>query len=207
MLFRSFRIHPVVGAGIISGIDYPYPVASLILSHHERWDGCGYPNGLGGNHIPLGARALAVAEYFDSLTTPRPYHLAVSVEAAVEMLRQESGHAFDPAVVDAFLTILPDLQRTVRHLEPMPAVAGDVATAPTAVVAAPLSFTPAESYRHIAHAHHEIYALYDIAQTMGVSLGVEDAMDLIASKLRQVVPNSACALFLFNDTKIGRAHV
>ena len=98
--FDRFRIHPVVGAGIISGIDYPYPVASLILSHHERWDGCGYPNGLGGNHIPLGARALAVAEYFDSLTTPRPYHLAVSVEAAVEMLRQESGHAFDPAVVD-----------------------------------------------------------------------------------------------------------
>ena len=116
------RIHPAVGAGIISGIDYPYPVASLILSHHERWDGCGYPNGLAGAQIPLGARALAVAEYFDSLTTPRPYHLAVSVDTATDMLRQESGHAFDPLVVDVFLGILPQLQRAVRHLAPRPAV-------------------------------------------------------------------------------------
>jgi diguanylate cyclase (GGDEF)-like protein len=195
--FDRVRIHPAVGAGIISGIDYPYPVASLILSHHERWDGCGYPNGLAGEQIPLGARALAVAEYFDSLTTPRPYHLSVSLDAATDMLRQESGHAFDPSVVEVFEGILPDLQRRVRHLAPTPAV-----TTLSSATDGPaeMSLSPTEAFRHIAHAHHEIYALYDIAQTMGVSLGVEDAMSVIANKLRPVVPYSTCALFLFDES-------
>ena len=101
--FQKIRIHPQVGAEIISGVPFPYPVAPLILSHHERWDGKGYPAGLKGEEIPLGARILSVVDYFDALMSERPYHKAMSFEAAVGLLRQESGKALDPRVVQTFV--------------------------------------------------------------------------------------------------------
>ena len=70
--FQKIRIHPQVGAEIIAGVPFPYPVAPLILSHHERWDGKGYPAGMKGDEIPAGARILAVVDYFDALTSERP---------------------------------------------------------------------------------------------------------------------------------------
>ena len=95
--FQKIRIHPQIGAEIISGVPFPYPVAPLILSHHERWDGKGYPAGLKGEEIPLGARILSVVDYFDALMSERPYHKAMSFEAAMGLLHQESGKALDPA--------------------------------------------------------------------------------------------------------------
>src|SRR5439155_13407524 len=107
--FQKIRIHPEVGAEIISGVPFPYPVAPLILSHHERWDGKGYPSGLKGEEIPLGARILSVVDYFDALMSDRPYHKAMSVEAAANLLRQEGGKALDPRVVDTFIDMYPAL--------------------------------------------------------------------------------------------------
>ena len=76
--FQKIRVHPQVGAEIISAVPFPYPVAPLILSHHERWDGKGYPQGLKAEEIPLGARILSVVDYFDALTSDRPYHKAMT---------------------------------------------------------------------------------------------------------------------------------
>src|SRR6202040_1630778 len=101
--FQKIRIHPQVGAEIISGVPFPYPVAPLILSHHERWDGKGYPSGLAGDEIPLGARILSVVDYFDALMSERPYHKAMSLDAAIGLLKQESGKALDPRVVQTFV--------------------------------------------------------------------------------------------------------
>ena len=94
--FQKIRIHPQVGAEIISAVPFPYPVAPLILSHHERWDGKGYPQGLRAEDIPLGARILSVVDYFDALTSERPYHKAMTHEAALLLLQQEAGRALDP---------------------------------------------------------------------------------------------------------------
>ncbi|MGE5813626.1 MAG: HD-GYP domain-containing protein, partial [Acidobacteriota bacterium] len=94
--FKKIRIHPQVGAEIIEHVPFPYPVAPLILNHHERWDGKGYPRGIKGDEIPLGARILSVADFFDALMTERPYHRAMSREAALSMLEQESGKGLDP---------------------------------------------------------------------------------------------------------------
>ena len=88
---------------------FPYPVAPLILSHHERWDGKGYPAGLKGEDIPLGARILSVVDYFDALMSERPYHKAMSFDAAIGLLRQESGKALDPRVVQTFIDMYPAL--------------------------------------------------------------------------------------------------
>ena len=97
--FQKIRIHPQVGAEIIAAVPFPYPVAPLILSHHERWDGKGYPQGLAGEDIPLGARILTIVDYYDAVTTERPYHKALSHDSAIGLLKHEAGRALDPQLV------------------------------------------------------------------------------------------------------------
>ncbi len=188
--FQKVRIHPQVGAGIISAVPFPYPVAPLILSHHERWDGRGYPAGLRDRDIPLGARVLSIVDYFDALTSERPYHQAMSIEGAVSLLQQEAGKALDPQIVETFVRVLPQLRAEVQQL--------DLARLTTPVTAIPTEPAPSV-FDDIALAHREIYALYQIAQTMGTSLGVADTMGVICSKLSELVPFSSCALFLHTE--------
>ena len=107
--FQKIRIHPQVGAEIIAAVPFPYPVAPLILSHHERWDGKGYPQGLAGADIPLGARILTIVDYYDAVTTERPYHKALSYESAIGLLKHEAGRALDPKLVPMFIELLPTL--------------------------------------------------------------------------------------------------
>jgi diguanylate cyclase (GGDEF)-like protein/putative nucleotidyltransferase with HDIG domain len=202
--FEKIRQHPIVGAEIIEAVPFPYPVAPLIRSHHERWDGRGYPMGLKGEEIPLGARILGLVDYFDALLAERPYHKAMSLEAAVGLLKHEAGKALDPVLVEKFVEILPALNEEVRRVEqPSRRPARPEPVGPTRGQPA-TGFSPAAPagervFEDIARAHREIYALYEIAQAMGTSLGVSDTMTLIASKLSSLVPFSCCALFLYDE--------
>jgi diguanylate cyclase (GGDEF)-like protein/putative nucleotidyltransferase with HDIG domain len=201
--FQKIRIHPQVGAEIISGVPFPYPVAPLILSHHERWDGKGYPSGLQDEQIPLGARILSVVDYFDALMSERPYHKAMNLDAAVGLLRQEAGKALDPRVVETFIEMYPALAAEAEaSQEPARKLTRVAANAPAAQPAVGLvNEAPVHTnvFEDIALAHREIYALYEIAQAMGSSLGVSDTMALISSKLSNIVPFSCCALFLYDE--------
>ena len=200
--FQRVRLHPAIGAEIISSVPFPYPVGSLILSHHERWDGKGYPQGLKATAIPLGARILSVVDYFDALTSDRPYHKAMTHEAATVLISQEAGKALDPAIVKTFLDLLPRLSVEAEQLErsvvrqpySQPVVEAARSTKESKAVPKGSSV-----FDDIAYAHREIYALYQIAQTMGTSLGVSDTMALIASKLTSLVPFTSCALFLYDE--------
>ena len=201
--FQKIRVHPQVGAEIISAVPFPYPVAPLILSHHERWDGKGYPQGLKGEEIPLGARILSVVDYFDALTSDRPYHKAMTFDAAVALLQQEASRALDPTVVQMFVKMMPEMAaaaETIDHATPR-----RLSLESTSDLGRPaVGFQPENSkgstvFEDIALAHREIYALYEIAQTMGTSLGVSDTMALISSKLSNLVPFSSCALFLYDE--------
>jgi diguanylate cyclase (GGDEF)-like protein len=185
----------------VSSVPFPYPVAPLILSHHERWDGKGYPAGLRGENIPLGARILSVVDYFDALMAERPYHKAMSFEAAVALLQQEAGKGLDPTVVATFIQLLPVLQAEAATLEqsmrkPAPAAEPTVGQPATGLTPEP---TKKNVFDDIALAHREIYALYEIAQAMGTSLGVADTMALISAKLSNLVPFSCAALFLYDE--------
>jgi diguanylate cyclase (GGDEF)-like protein/putative nucleotidyltransferase with HDIG domain len=199
--FQKIRIHPEVGAEIIAAVPFPYPVAPIILSHHERWDGKGYPKGLGGEEIPIGARILTIVDYFDAVTTERPYHKALSHESAVGLLRHESGRALDPTLVELFVQMLPtlvaesNLEQSAAEAVVAPKVDGMGMPAAGLV---PKGVLP-NAFENIAHAHREIYALYEIAQSMGTSLGVADTMALISSKLTKIIPWSGCALFLAQE--------
>ena len=203
--FQKIRIHPQVGAEIIGGVSFPYPVAPLILAHHERWDGNGYPFGLAGEAIPLGARILAVVDYFDALITDRPFQRPVETGTALDLLQLERGKALDANIVDTFMRVYPALAAKAEAPEQRPIHLRSVRSPQSPESAArdgDATAGPAGQpnvFHHIALAHREIHSLYEIAQAMGTSLGVADTMALISSKLSDLVPFSCCALFLLED--------
>src|SRR5215467_8338019 len=98
--FEKMKIHPIVGAAILDRVQFPYPVVPIVRSHHEKWNGSGYPDGLRGEAIPIGARILSVVDCFDALTSERPYRRAVSTDEAMTLLRAENSRSYDPRVVD-----------------------------------------------------------------------------------------------------------
>ncbi len=198
--FQRMKVHPQVGAEIIASVPFPYPVAPVIHGHHERWDGKGYPSGLKGDEIPLGARILAIIDHFDALTSERPSHKALSVEEALVALQEESGNAFDPRLVTLFVDQLPSLDDEVRLQPETPRRLSFAASAGISIRPAADDQAPTRVFQDIALAHREIYALYEIAQSMGTSLGVADTMALISSKLSSLVPFTTCALYLHEET-------
>jgi len=104
--WEAIKTHPRLGANIIGNIPNLVPCVSSILHHHERWDGGGYPDGLKGEEIPLGARILAIADSFEAMTSARPYRSALSREEVVRELRQGAGIQFDPYLVEVFIGII-----------------------------------------------------------------------------------------------------
>ena len=193
--FERIKIHPQVGFEIIEHVPFPCPVAPLVLCHHERWNGAGYPLGLRGDDIPIGARVLAIADFFDSVMRDRPYNKGMSSELATLVLQEEAGKALDPHLVSVFARLL-----ATTPLDAAAAAAADSGERPERAPLAPSSpVGERTAFENIARAHQEIYSLYEIAQAIGSSLGVADTMSLIAGKLTTLIPFSSCALFISDD--------
>src|SRR5581483_8025484 len=108
--FEQMKLHVDVGADILSLVNFPYPVVPIVRCHHENWDGSGYPRGVVGADIPIGARILSVVDCFDALTSDRPYRRRMTDEAALAILRERRGRMYDPHVVDTFITIYRDVE-------------------------------------------------------------------------------------------------
>lgn len=116
--FERVKSHVAIGASILEPVQFPWPVIEIVRTHHERWDGLGYPAGLKGEAIPLGGRVVAIADVFDALTSERPYRTALSYEEAHAVIRAGSGTQFDPRVVEAFSAIVPELVATLEADRP-----------------------------------------------------------------------------------------
>jgi putative two-component system response regulator len=103
--------HTRIGASILTGSSAPLIrlAETIALTHHERWDGSGYPKGISGDEIPLAGRICAICDVFDALLSSRPYKQPWSLPDTLEEIRNQRGHHFDPALVDAFLAIAPRL--------------------------------------------------------------------------------------------------
>jgi len=181
--FERVKIHPRVGADILHGVPFGAPVQELVLCHHERWDGLGYPAGLRGKDIPLGARILAIADCYSTLQADRPYRPARSEADALAVLREFSGTSFDPELVDLLIARL----------------GGRAPSSEEAIDQSLWALTEPLALRDIAGTHREAQTLYEIAQSLGSSLGVTDAMALIQQKVSRLVPFTTCALFLGDD--------
>jgi len=195
------RIHSQLGADIIADVPFPYPVVPLVLCHHERWDGSGYPAGISGSDIPLGARILSVVDHFVALTSDRPFRNAVSRADAIEALWREAGGSLDPVVVARFVELLPSFEtafETGARADTRRRVAEATREHQRR---AGISGSHGSVFDEIALAHKEIYALYEVSQGLGSSLGVADSMGVVAEKLRDLVPFASCALFLHDTTR------
>lgn len=105
MEYNLIRGHPTAGAEILGSIEFPWPVADVVLQHHERLDGSGYPRGLRGTGIRIESRILAVADVVDAMSSHRPYRPALGTDAALEMIRDAAGTLFDPEAVASCLRL------------------------------------------------------------------------------------------------------
>lgn len=103
--FDRVKRHPVLGAQLLAEIGAPEVLVSIVRHHHENFDGTGYPDGLAGTTIPLGARVLAIVDCYDALTSHRPYRRALSRDRAAAMIERRSGTMYDPSIVRAFLSV------------------------------------------------------------------------------------------------------
>jgi HD-GYP domain-containing protein (c-di-GMP phosphodiesterase class II) len=115
---EKMDMHPLIGESILSPIEMLRPLLPGVRSHHEHYDGSGYPDGLAGDAIPIEARIMAVADAFDAMTSNRPYRQALPEEEALVELRRNAGTHFDPKVVAAFEQIYPAVKRTLEHMRP-----------------------------------------------------------------------------------------
>ena len=191
---RKWWVHPQVGADIVRAVPFPAPVAPLISSHHERWDGRGFPAGRSGEQIPLGGRIIALVDKLDSLLQGDP---PLTLDQAAARIAREAGHAFDPTLVERFRALLPEIAREEQSLIAAAGFDGDseAETSGTALHQGPLE--------HIALAHREVHELYELSQALGATLTVRDAMEQLTTRLSGLVAFTTCALFI-REEQTGR---
>jgi putative nucleotidyltransferase with HDIG domain len=109
--FEKMKTHTIVGAELVERMQFPYPVAPIVRAHHEKWNGSGYPDGLTGENIPIGARILSAVDCLDALASDRQYRRALPLDEAIEKIQADSGKSFDPRVVDILARRYVELER------------------------------------------------------------------------------------------------
>jgi putative nucleotidyltransferase with HDIG domain len=187
--YERIKLHASVGAQILSMVPFPWPVVPIVRHHHENWDGTGYPDGLSGNDIPLGARIMAVVDCYDALTTDRPYRPALSDEEALAIIAERKGTMYDAAVTDAFVKVHEEIAAAVSEQD------NDAGTF-TALLHPPppppavVSLTGTGSSETSA----ALLALSDLAAEIAGHTAVEDVAVALGSRVRQAVP---CDLIVF----------
>jgi diguanylate cyclase (GGDEF)-like protein/putative nucleotidyltransferase with HDIG domain len=208
--FEKMKIHTVVGAEILERVRFPYPVVPIVRAHHEKWDGSGYPFGLKGAEIPVGARILSAVDYLDALASDRQYRRAMPLDEVMKRLGAESGKSFDPKVVEV-------LQRRYHSLENL-AIAQSAQNGSLGLIherKVTRGPAPAAGYEHaaapdapgreatflssIAAARQEAQALFELSQDLGASLSLVETLSVFSVKLKPMVPYDAIAIYAVRD--------
>ena len=162
---QKMQTHSAVGAEILETVPFPYEVVPYVRHHHEKWDGTGYPDGLKGNDIPLGARILSVADCYDALRSDRPYRAAMSSEVALEYITGLARKSYDPVVVAALVENIDEFESKLAESEAAKPVRTETFTsspwepAPDADIAKTV-------FHDIASAHRETQAVYEISESV-----------------------------------------
>ena len=188
--FEKMKLHVDIGADILSLVGFPFPVVPIVRCHHENWDGSGYPNGIAGDAIPIGARILSVVDCYDALTSDRPYRKRLADEAALDILRERSGRMYDPAVVDTFIRIRKDIvlekgdhgaqHQVMRRITDTRGVAQ-----PTAVMAGSNTDTP-----------EGLLAFVSLSRLASGNASHADVLSIASTLMTEMVPGVSGAWFL-----------
>ncbi len=211
--FEKMKIHPVVGAEILKRVEFPYPVVPIVRSHHEKWDGSGYPDGLKGEEIPIGARILAAVDCLDALASDRQYRRALPLDEAMSEVLKLSGKSFDPKVVDVLHRRYVELERLATS---QPAETAKLSTdlkiergeAPAAgfEVSRPSTSEP-EFLSSIAAARQEVKLLFELTQDLGSSLSLEETLSLAGERMKGMVPYDAIAVYITREGRLMPEYV
>jgi diguanylate cyclase (GGDEF)-like protein/putative nucleotidyltransferase with HDIG domain len=210
--FEKMKIHPIVGAEILERVHFPYPVVPIVRSHHERWDGAGYPEGLKAEEIPMGARILSAVDCLDALATDRQYRKALPLDDAMQWVADQAGKAFDPKVVGLLKTIYKELEATVR-LQSQTADRQRLITdfkvdhgkAPANGFEAGSVTEPgnqAAFLSSIAAARQEAQALFELTQDLGNSLSLSETLSVLSGRLKRLVPYDAIATYIVRGNEL-----
>jgi len=211
--FEKMKIHPVVGAEILEQVEFPYPVVPIVRAHHEKWDGSGYPYGLKGEQIPLGARILAAVDCLDALASDRQYRRALPLDEAMEFLVQEANRSFDPKVIEILQRRYQDLEHMARAVpwRRTKLSTGMKVQNGREPDAGFETSSPQESdvdfISSIAAATHEAQALFELSQTLGNSLSLNETLSVFAMRLKRIVPHDAIAIYLARDEELVPEYV
>jgi putative nucleotidyltransferase with HDIG domain len=190
--FDRMKQHADLGADLLSSIPFPYPVVPIVRHHHENWDGAGYPTGIAGTDIPLGARILSVVDCFDALTSDRPYRPRLGTDEAFDIIRERRGTMYDPLVVDTFIRAYPEIAPAAIRAgqEARSVFPTDIPSAITASVPQPLV--------HIRATATESALLMKCTQDIGKATSARAALEASAQSLRQLLPATVYALFEYD---------
>jgi len=206
--FEKMKIHPTVGADILERVRFPYPVVPIVRSHHERYDGSGYPLGLRANEIPIGARILAAVDFLDALASDRQYRRALPLDQAMAVLKKESGKSFDPEVVKVLERKYTELEQIVRGRtgnQEKAKLSTDVGDPSTDHIIEPAAGFAAQGRRQgpersflssIAAARQEAQALFELSQDLGASLSLGETLSVFSVKLRRTISYDAIAIYV-----------
>jgi diguanylate cyclase (GGDEF)-like protein/putative nucleotidyltransferase with HDIG domain len=185
--YKRMQSHVTIGAEILSPVPFPFPVVEVVLTHHERWDGLGYPKGLRGEEIPLGGRIIALVDVFDALTSNRPYRRALSHEEALQTLRDGAGKQFDPRLVRLFEQVLPEVHQRIQEME---AQALAAAAEQAAATEAPTALM------QISQAAAEMAAVCDVAHTLAEETTEAQALRVVVNRALGLLPADTAVLYL-----------
>jgi len=206
--FEKMKIHPAVGAEILERVQFPYPVAAVVRSHHEKWDGTGYPDGLKGEAIPIGARILAVVDCLDAIAADRQYRKALPLDQAMATIMEQSGKAFDPKIVAILQRRYRELEAMARK-EPVPVLelSSNSPVARGHSPAAGFEETRADASIHdklgflaqIAAARQEVQTLFELSDDLGQSVSQSNALSIFASKLKIMIPHDLLCIYTIRE--------
>ena len=182
--FAKMKLHATIGADILSAIEFPYPVVPIVRHHHENWDGTGYPAGLKGTDIPIGARILSVVDCFDALTSDRPYRPRLSDEDAMKILFERRGSMYDPLIVDTFSRVHRDIAPCQSPSITLPEhVLEDITTARRT------SRSLGEaSLDEIASSAEEVAAMFALGRALAGLCDIKETGDLLAEAPAEIDP-------------------
>jgi hypothetical protein len=211
------KIHPLVGAEILEEVKFPYPVVPIVRAHHEKWDGSGYPFGLSGEEIPIGARILSAVDCLDALASDRQYRRALPLDQAMEIVSSESGKSFDPVIVDILrrryielerLAISTGVERDRIKLSMSVKVERGLAPAtgfaePAEELAVPeVGTVTIDPLSSIAAATQEAQMLYELTQDLGNSLSLQEALAFVGVRMKRLIPYETIAVYIRRDDKL-----
>jgi putative nucleotidyltransferase with HDIG domain len=189
--FETMKRHAAIGADLLSSIRFPYPVVPIIRHHHENWNGQGYPTGISGTDIPLGARILSVVDCFDALNSDRPYRPRLTPEESFTILRERRGTMYDPLIVDTFIEAYPEIVELAN-------IAGQQARTLLDTNAENTEMRPVGPLEEIRASAADGTAIMIARESILEAAGALDAMNTVAQCVRQLTPSIVCAYFQYS---------